>query len=188
MNPEVLRSAAIGVAASIRDVRLRSVTARLPASDDLTPITIDLGVRVDRATVSAETVSYSIEFRVSGNDGEALHIFGTFDVIYNIPGEAQGTQDDLDAFGNVSVMFSVHPYIRELVQSLTVRAGLPPLVLDTLRAPLDDVDENEVSRALEALPAAEARGASPPPVPKANKPVQRRSSVPRANAPRQKAR
>ena len=35
--------------------------------------------------------------------------------------------------GETSVMLSVYPYIRELVQSLTSRAGLPALTLDLLR-------------------------------------------------------
>ena len=35
--------------------------------------------------------------------------------------------------GETTVMLSVYPYIRELVQSLTSRAGLPPLTLDLLR-------------------------------------------------------
>lgn len=35
--------------------------------------------------------------------------------------------------GETTVMLSVYPYIRELVQSMTSRAGLPTLTLDLLR-------------------------------------------------------
>lgn len=40
-----------------------------------------------------------------------------------------GTEHDANIFGFDTVAKVVHPYIRELLQSLTARAGLPPLIL-----------------------------------------------------------
>jgi preprotein translocase subunit SecB len=44
------------------------------------------------------------------------------------------TESDLRAFGTIGAVDIAHPYMRETVQSMTARMGLPPLVLD-IRAP-----------------------------------------------------
>lgn len=57
--------------------------------------------------------------------------------MWAFPEETEVDDGDPEAFGNLSGTFSAFPYARELVQSLTRRASLPPLVLGALRAPID---------------------------------------------------
>ncbi len=43
------------------------------------------------------------------------------------------TEEEIDEFAQFNVPYTVWPYWRELVQSLTVRMGLPPLTLPLLK-------------------------------------------------------
>ncbi len=73
----------------------------------------------------------------ANGDVPVLSATARFLVVYELPEDFEFDPDDADDFGQVSVLFSTYPYFRELLNSLTVRAGLPPLVLGTLRSPLD---------------------------------------------------
>lgn len=58
------------------------------------------------------------------------------------PEVAEGfTREQLEAFANHSVLFSVHPYLRQRLDDMTGWAGLPRLVLGTALQPLDVPDE-----------------------------------------------
>jgi hypothetical protein len=64
-------------------------------------------------------------------------VLGLF-VVYELPEDRpEWDEADFEAFANISATFAAWPYIREILQSLTSRAGIPPLVLDVLRAPLE---------------------------------------------------
>lgn len=41
-----------------------------------------------------------------------------------------------EKFGNTTVFFAVYPYIREILQSITAKSGLPPLLLGLFKMPL----------------------------------------------------
>lgn len=65
----------------------------------------------------------------------------TLSVVYDFDGDPE--DDDVYlAFGELSVMHTVYPYLRELVHTLTVRAGLPPLVMPSFLSPVLN-DESE---------------------------------------------
>lgn len=52
---------------------------------------------------------------------------------------------EAEAFGAVTVAATIYPYLRELMDTLTFRMGLPPLVLDVLRIPLaQDTGSGEI--------------------------------------------
>lgn len=57
---------------------------------------------------------------------------------YAVHNDEKIDPDDVVSFGEISGAFAAHPYMRELAQSLTLRMGLPPLVLDVVRSPLFD--------------------------------------------------
>lgn len=59
-----------------------------------------------------------------------------YQLVYEHPEDFAFEDDEAEAFGQTSVQLTVHPFVRELVQSLTTRAGLPPLTIPTIRQPL----------------------------------------------------
>ena len=164
MNEEVLLSGLIGAHATIRDVRLRSVSATLPDAADPSAITIDFSIETECNLPTPDVAQFFVRFRVAGDGGEAMEIAGQLELLYDLPEADRQPQEVLAAFEKVSVVFSAYPYIRELVQSLTVRAGLSPLVLTTLRAPIDLDPEAEEDDSEEAEPeASESKEAEPSP-------------------------
>jgi preprotein translocase subunit SecB len=59
-------------------------------------------------------------------------------LVYQLLEDAPEFDDDhLEAFGAFTGVFAAHPYVREALQNLTIRLGLPPLVLDVVRMPID---------------------------------------------------
>jgi hypothetical protein len=59
-----------------------------------------------------------------------------FRVDYSCPGELEVQEDAALAFARESVQLTCYPYFRELVSTMTARAGVPPLVLETLHVPV----------------------------------------------------
>src|SRR3546814_16806888 len=78
------------------------------------------------------------QHRVAVRDATGtFFIRGELALIYALSATSDFSDDQLHGFGEVSVAFSAFPYVRELVHTLTTRASLPPLILGTLRSPLD---------------------------------------------------
>ncbi len=86
-------------------------------------------------------MSLSIPFSLKAYDGEEaatqppdVEITCRFVVLYRVPSFDGITNDSLHAFARTSGVFSVWPYWRELVQSLSLRLSVPPIILPTYRA------------------------------------------------------
>lgn len=139
------RAGKVGAVAELLSVSLRSVDARLPEpepSDD--PFQLDVSWETTFEKSTATCVCYSYRMAVDASSAHEFHLACEFELEYRLPDENDIEDDDLTAFGDISVTFSAFPYARELVQSLTTRASLPPLVLGTLRAPIDppEIDQS----------------------------------------------
>lgn len=60
----------------------------------------------------------------------------TLVAVYELSEGEEPGEEALGAFGDLSVRHTVYPYLRELIHTLTMRAGLPPLVLESFLAPV----------------------------------------------------
>lgn len=131
----------VAAAIKLRDIRL------LKLDFELYPVPIEppLDVRIDADTsynLDEGALIYIVAFRVattpSGEGTDELFSCETrFLVDYEITDAQQDLGEDaLEAFGQITVVFSTYPYLREIVQSVTGRAGLTALVLDVIKSPL----------------------------------------------------
>lgn len=135
---ERTRAAKVGARADLALVSLRSVDAHLSEVGDAEePIQLEVSWETTHTRPNPGEVRFLHQMSISAAAGQDLHIDCAYELIYLLPDDAGVDEEDLDAFGEVSVSFSAFPYVRELVQSLTTRASLPPLVLGTLRSPVD---------------------------------------------------
>lgn len=150
-------AARVGGVVELRDIRLVGVEATLHELSVSPRYTVDLqepqiswgheGTILHYEVEGALTIIADERDEPDGGDAEAddaahsdapvLSATARFLVVYELPDGFELNPADADDFGQVSVLFSTYPYFRELLNSLTVRAGLPPLVLGTLRSPLD---------------------------------------------------
>lgn len=132
------RAAKVGARADLALVSLRSVEAHLADTQDSgEPIQLEVSWETAHTRADPGEVRYLHQMSVSASAAQDFHIDCSYELIYLLTEDAEIDDEDLDAFGEVSVSFSAFPYVRELVQSLTTRASLPPLVLGTLRSPVD---------------------------------------------------
>lgn len=132
------RAGKVGALADLRSISLRTLDARLPELDGSDgPIDLDVSWETTLQPSEPTLLMYVFHLALGTSAGRDLHVDCEFELVYSLPEEAELDDEDLEAFGDISGTFSAFPYARELVQSLTSRAALPPLVLGTLRAPID---------------------------------------------------
>ena len=65
-------------------------------------------------------------------------IKASFILLYQLPTDKDFSIDDLNIFASVNGIFNCWPYWREIVQNLTTRMGLSPLIIPLLRIPKAD--------------------------------------------------
>lgn len=138
MNHELHGVASVGARASILDVRQVVVSATLQRVTDA-PLHAEVEHTFDwRLEDSTLLCQAGCAVRITERDsGDAVF---DADVVYGC-GFAMSDLEGLDEaaydeFARVNATLCLYPYIREAVQSLTSRAGLPPFVLGTFRVPV----------------------------------------------------
>lgn len=138
MNQHLQDTASVGARASILDVRQVVVSANLKrVTDSALHAEVDhtFDWRLDGTTLLCQA---GCEVRITERESndevfDATVVYGCGFALSEIDGLEEAAYDD---FARVNATLCLYPYIREAVQSLTSRAGLPPFVLGTFRAPI----------------------------------------------------
>jgi preprotein translocase subunit SecB len=135
-DPRTL-AAEVGAKADLLGIALRSASAELTPPEDVEQLQMSVSWETSFERLPESQVEYRYRIAVTDAQTEAFSVRAEFALTYALESTAAVSDEHLEAFGEVSVVFSAFPYARELIQSLTSRASLPPLVLGTLRAPID---------------------------------------------------
>jgi preprotein translocase subunit SecB len=144
---EALRTEAarIGGVVKIADIRLvetHFVLSKLYPKLPIEPL-VDFETSSSRhGSVLVYTVVAAVSAKERPDDpaaqeGDAIFsVTGRFYVTCGLPEGFDFSEAEASAFGKVSAEPIAFPYVRELVHSLTMRAGLSQVVLDPLRVPI----------------------------------------------------
>jgi len=146
-----LAAARLGPRVELRIVRLTRLDyeSPVPVVEPNTEVSLEIEVgailpdeakdRDDSKLEGSQMLPYRLKADLScaSEAGTAIRAEIWFDLVYEVLAGDPPTQEEIDAFGSVSAAFAGFPYLRELVQSLTVRSELPPLTLGVMRSPLD---------------------------------------------------
>ena len=141
-TPEETRdlAARLGHVAEIQAIVLRKLhwTTQEIAFDPNAPLPVDTMFNVSQGR-AGNLLRYQVTSTITGRAeaGEVFRLESTHDAFFSLPETDSATEQELAAFGTVSVFFMVFPYIRELVHSMTGNAGLPPILLRPLRVPIN---------------------------------------------------
>lgn len=76
------------------------------------------------------------EVRVRSGRANVASLGCEYEAQFELPEEFTCTDTELVAFGNVTVLRAVHPYLRELASSSFARLGMPPVTVDLLKIPV----------------------------------------------------
>lgn len=134
-------AARVAGCADLLDIRLFAAGADLtsPMAPD-TQLASDLEVSPALERQDETTFVAALQFKVvitkADDKSEVASAQCDFRALYELPEGKDLSDDELEAFVRSVAMLAIYPYARELVQSLTSRMGLPPLVLPILRQPL----------------------------------------------------
>ncbi|MHB8244035.1 MAG: hypothetical protein ACYDGN_01600 [Acidimicrobiales bacterium] len=139
----VSQAGRVGAFAELRSVELRSVTFTsvpgLPVGPSPIPLITNVSLNITHAE-PASPLGYLLT-------ADVVAQLPTGDVLYSMraevvssfewPSEADlPAPEELDAFGTVSALPMMFPYVRELFGSLTGRSGLPAVTLPPFRLEL----------------------------------------------------
>jgi hypothetical protein len=138
MNETHKRAASVGGLADLEDIRLASVNAELGDAAADGPFEIEVGIAPSVSQAEGRAI-YDCNYRVKVRGAEGA-VAATLDcrylAVYILGSEEERELSDLVAFGEVTVLRAIHPYLRELVSSLTSRFGLPGITLGVFRVPM----------------------------------------------------
>ncbi|MEU8606664.1 hypothetical protein AB0C29_01480 [Actinoplanes sp. NPDC048791] len=124
---------------SLVDLRLRKIESEVLTPLVKEPLKIAL-TTFDRAVSrvphhAVYNFTYGIE-GVGDNNEKVFRASIVLSLIFRFTDDFAPSSPALRAFGAVGVVDIAHPYVRELVHSLSWRMGLPPLVLE-VSAPVE---------------------------------------------------
>lgn len=154
---EVLAAQRFQVNADLRDVELMDCLASTPEDRSLLKDSLRLRMKMDQSVLSVSGGQAKIAVRISvfGDPHDAAeekdsHLFQVvcrYALLYDLKPGYVPAQQDLDAFKDGNAVFHCWPYTRELVQSMTMRMGLPVPPLPFLRlAPKPEPKKAAVKR------------------------------------------
>ncbi|MHB8289275.1 MAG: hypothetical protein ACYDEY_08575 [Acidimicrobiales bacterium] len=139
----------IGGAVQLRGIILRDVSWTLPELNVLPGLSIDLRPEFEaQAATTPELLIYKIQTDVSGvipDEVEIFHFRSVHQVVCSFPEGMEFTREEVEAFGSTTVMLMVFPYVRETLQSIAAKAGMPTVLLQPLRVPFVPADDTDKS-------------------------------------------
>ncbi|MDI6099415.1 hypothetical protein QLQ12_12505 [Actinoplanes sp. NEAU-A12] len=119
--------------ASLVDLRLRKLDAELLLPVVKPPLRVVLlDLTREMSSIPGHMV-YACSYELEGRDGTQetfLSLKIVLNAVVRVPDDPPLTESELKAFGAVGLIEIAHPYIRELVHSLSGRMGLPALVVE----------------------------------------------------------
>ena len=121
----------------ITSLRLLSIHSERKQPNPKGTLSIKVGHNSGEKIVEELTILVANpSFRISTVDEGGAEVFiieASFEVKYRITALESFPEDVLAVFLSTNVMINLWPYVRELVSSISVRMGYPPLLLEPLR-------------------------------------------------------
>jgi preprotein translocase subunit SecB len=142
-SDDVVLASSVSQRVDLQDVRTTHVRADLHQGADSGRLVVELEREIVSAA-EADHLMYELRFALAlqaegdaeGGSGPVFTAEVHLALLYQVTEEGYQPDDQaLDAFGQLSAMHTAYPYLREVLHTLTMRAGLPPLVLGTFLAP-----------------------------------------------------
>jgi preprotein translocase subunit SecB len=140
IDPETFDAARqLIVCAELQSIRLAACRMSTKPRNDAPDSDVDLKLRTkaDGRKIAEKTLLCDFTFSLNAThenvDSRPLEITLTMEAVYTIPSEITPSSKQIKAFASTNGMLNVWPYWREFVQSITNRAGLPPLTLPLFR-------------------------------------------------------
>ncbi len=100
-------------------------------------ITLKLNAKSDGRQISETELRLHFDFKLTGSqDAEPqkpVEITLRLVAVYSLPRGLQPSEAEMKAFAATNGLLNVWPYFREFTQSISARAGLPPLTVPLFR-------------------------------------------------------
>jgi len=147
--PEILAKAAkVGEASGLCEVRLVSQEVRLGPLEGITVSRIGHQCRVMRDAQNSKGVveaAFAFELLKDKDTEPQTFIRAVFALGFNVNELDSFSDDEIQAFGEVTGSVISYPFFRELLYSTLSRMGLPPIVLPSFRIAADKADASSAT-------------------------------------------
>ena len=129
----------IGGSVQLQAIILRELNWTLPERNVLPGLSIDLRPEFEaQAAITPGLLIYKIQTNVSAiipDEVELFHFTAVHQVVCSFPEGMEFTREEVGTFGSTSVMLMVFPYVREALQGIAAKAGMPAVLLQPIRLP-----------------------------------------------------
>ena len=132
------RASRIGGSANLDDIRLLGLNAQLGDPMAVAPYVAHVAI-APSMTQLHERLFFECEYHIevkSSDETTAATIDVRYLAAYTLPNGDDLDPADVVAFGDVTVLRAIHPYLRELVQNVGSRLGLGNVLLGLFRVPV----------------------------------------------------
>lgn len=128
-------------ASTLESVQLKKVVAesRVRNADEIAKpyLNVGFGAVVGDKTASEFSVVVRGEVTIRdesvNNPESSVRVNAEFSLTYSYPTDLAPTSTELESFAETNAVLNAWPYLRELVQNVSSRMGLPPVTLPLFR-------------------------------------------------------
>lgn len=127
--------------AQLNSVRLRKMggETRIREVDELSKPVLQVGYAARVVERTDQDLWVRVRAEATVRDGAvdasetAIRAFADFELHYGATEGISGTDEELTAFAETNATLNAWPYLREAIQSTSVRMGMPPILLPLFR-------------------------------------------------------
>ena len=131
--------AELGRRVDLQEIRLASLRASSSGRHGEVEHDAELDLSASGEIVNGTLMRFVVKVEFHGvpvgRKRPTVTINGDFELTYTVDGEPP-PPEQVEAFGPLAI-FTAFPYVRELIHTLTMRLGLPPLTLGVFRLPIN---------------------------------------------------
>lgn len=149
-----VRAARVAGAAQLQAIVLRDLQWMYPEQQVAAGLPIELLPAFEaELALPPGLLVYKVTTDIRGlipDNVELFRLVVTYQLVYSVDEALQVSQEEAEAFGSVTVMFQVFPYVREILQNLAGRAGVGQILLQPIRVPFVPSPDDSVDTAAPA--------------------------------------
>jgi preprotein translocase subunit SecB len=136
--PDVLKQVAEVIPkVEVRDIRVTGLTCALKSLPESSQVAVTLGNKVEAAQLEDNVLVVRVHYSITAKVQEAATDFMAMSVTFQLTYEGEKLneidEEKWTSFADVNAVFNSWAYLRELVQSISSRMGIPPLMLPLLK-------------------------------------------------------
>jgi len=134
----IVDAGVVGVSADISAIVMRDLSWHVDESPDKeTHVDLQMDWQIEHVRYAPTGLVYRVWADLSGTTTEkpVFNCRIAHEAFFEVPADVTFSEEQMQAFGGLSVFPIIFPFVREALARLTIGGGLPPIFLSPLKLP-----------------------------------------------------